>query len=316
MCASTSRWPTALPRSARSSSTRPDSSPRTAARCPASTATGGPAASCCAYMYSDDAIATFTAIKHVFDPQNLLNPGVIVDPGARRPRPARPGREAAARRPRLRLRARRRRPVDARCTAASASGKCRADTTATGGVMCPSYPGHPRREGLDTRTVPRPAGARERLAGEGLRARRRSPRRWTCACPARAARPTARPVSTWPPTSPRCSTSATGAARGRRRTTRSVGCPAGPGWPPARRGWPTACWALRAVAATSKRLGGIDRRRPLPAFATRDLPGVVRRSSRGAGTPVLLWVDTFTDALQPRGRARPRYASSRRPATR
>jgi len=31
-------------------------------------------------MYSSDAIALFAAVKHAFDPANLLNPGVIVDP--------------------------------------------------------------------------------------------------------------------------------------------------------------------------------------------------------------------------------------------
>jgi FAD/FMN-containing dehydrogenase/Fe-S oxidoreductase len=88
-------------------------------------------------MYSPSAITLFGAVKHAFDPGNLLNPGVLVDPD----------------------------PFDAdvrpagisyrkdlaftylhdngdlsqalhRCTGV---GKCRADNSAAGGVMCPSY---------------------------------------------------------------------------------------------------------------------------------------------------------------------------------
>ncbi|MEV0032818.1 FAD-linked oxidase C-terminal domain-containing protein [Nocardia sp. NPDC050793] len=89
-------------------------------------------------MYSPEALQLFAAVKHAFDPDNVLNPGIVVDP----------------------------RPIDAdlripaartlsdglafayghdggdfaqavhRCTGV---GKCRADNTATGGVMCPSY---------------------------------------------------------------------------------------------------------------------------------------------------------------------------------
>ncbi|MBT0768433.1 FAD-binding oxidoreductase [Kineosporia sp. J2-2] len=88
-------------------------------------------------MYSPGAIALFGAVKNAFDPQNLLNPGVLVDPD----------------------------PFDADVRAAGVSyrknlafiyehdggdlaqalhrctgvGKCRADNSAAGGVMCPSY---------------------------------------------------------------------------------------------------------------------------------------------------------------------------------
>src|SRR6185312_6501281 len=63
------------------------------------------------------------------------------------------------------------------------------------------------------------------------------------------------------------------------------------------------------LAGLAKRLGGIDARRPLPRFAAPTFrawfaarPGV--RVSQRAGTPVLLWVDTFTDYFTPEiGRA-------------
>jgi len=89
-------------------------------------------------MYSAEAIGLMRAVKRLFDPGNLLNPGIIVDPAPldadlRVPvaLPLRRGLGFAY-------------PHDAgdftaavhRCTGV---GKCRADTTASGGVMCPSY---------------------------------------------------------------------------------------------------------------------------------------------------------------------------------
>ncbi|MGO1385209.1 MAG: FAD-binding and (Fe-S)-binding domain-containing protein [Arachnia sp.] len=84
------------------------------------------------YMYSAEALELFGAVKNIFDPHNLLNPGVLVDPA----------------------------PVDAdvRVVAMTSSplnlthpnfvtevhkcsgvGKCIADNTDSGGVMCPSF---------------------------------------------------------------------------------------------------------------------------------------------------------------------------------
>ncbi len=89
-------------------------------------------------MYSPDAIAMFEGFKHLLDPADVLNPGVVV-----RPRPL----DADLRRPAAL-------PIAAdggfayrhdagdfttavhRCVGV---GKCRADTGATGGFMCPSY---------------------------------------------------------------------------------------------------------------------------------------------------------------------------------
>lgn len=89
-------------------------------------------------MYSPEAIGLFEGVKELLDPKDLLNPGVVV-----RPRPV----TADLRRPLAR-------PLPAkggfafphdggdlttavhRCVGV---GKCRADTTASGGFMCPSY---------------------------------------------------------------------------------------------------------------------------------------------------------------------------------
>ncbi|WP_199752883.1 FAD-binding and (Fe-S)-binding domain-containing protein [Actinoplanes sp. ATCC 53533] len=89
------------------------------------------------HMYSPDAIALFAGIKHAFDPGNLLNPGVLVDPDPIdadvRPAGHFPLKQLAMAYPH----------DDGelgqavhRCTGV---GKCRADNSAAGGVMCPSY---------------------------------------------------------------------------------------------------------------------------------------------------------------------------------
>jgi FAD/FMN-containing dehydrogenase/Fe-S oxidoreductase len=88
-------------------------------------------------MYSAEAVDLMRQAKRILDPDNLLNPGVLVDPApfdadlrlASRQRTVRPS---------LRL------THDGgsfsaavhRCTGV---GKCLADNTASGGVMCPSY---------------------------------------------------------------------------------------------------------------------------------------------------------------------------------
>ncbi|GAA4418652.1 FAD-binding and (Fe-S)-binding domain-containing protein [Georgenia halophila] len=89
-------------------------------------------------MYTPEVLDLFGRVKHLFDPDGHLNPGVLVDP-----RPV----DADLRRPHAR-------PTLARsgfafledggdfttavhrCTGV---GKCRADTSAAGGFMCPSY---------------------------------------------------------------------------------------------------------------------------------------------------------------------------------
>jgi Fe-S oxidoreductase len=89
------------------------------------------------HMYSPDAIALFGGIKHAFDPGNLLNPGVLVDPDPVDAQ-VRPAGSFPIRRLAMAY------PHDQgdlaqavhRCTGV---GKCRADNSAAGGVMCPSY---------------------------------------------------------------------------------------------------------------------------------------------------------------------------------
>jgi FAD/FMN-containing dehydrogenase/Fe-S oxidoreductase len=92
-------------------------------------------------MYPPAALDLFTQVKRLFDPQHLLNPGVIVDPDAldesvrltQLPlRQELPGKLAMAYQDESAG------FVSAvhRCTGI---GKCRADTAAAGDIMCPSY---------------------------------------------------------------------------------------------------------------------------------------------------------------------------------
>ena len=91
------------------------------------------------YMYSPAVLSLFEQVKGLLDPDDVLNPGVLV-----RPAPFDADvrvAEVGPRRDRLAL-AYRHDGGDFsaavhRCTGV---GKCRADLTATGGVMCPSYP--------------------------------------------------------------------------------------------------------------------------------------------------------------------------------
>ncbi len=94
------------------------------------------------HLYSPDALAMFAGIKHAFDPRNLLNPGVLVDPD-----PVDADVRFAGEFPIRRTLAFAYPHDDGdlaqavhRCTGV---GKCRADPRLSGaaahGVMCPSY---------------------------------------------------------------------------------------------------------------------------------------------------------------------------------
>ncbi|HVU93141.1 MAG TPA: (Fe-S)-binding protein, partial [Jatrophihabitans sp.] len=177
-------------------------------------------------------------------------------------------------------------------------GKCRADTTGSGGVMCPSY--------LATRDEKDSTRGRARVLQElangslvqGYRAPELQEALDLCLsckgcsadCPAgvdmatyksevlyqryrRRPRPASHYSLGWLPRWARL------AARAPRLANATL---RGPG-----------------LAALAKRAGGIDQRRPLPRFATRTFRDWFAGQPRTEGRPVLLWVDTFTDAFSP-----------------
>ena len=115
-------------------------------------------------MYSPTAIGLFGAVKQLFDPANLLNPGVIVDPAPLDADLRVAARAAAAARPRLRLRSRRRRllvrraPLHRRREVPGRQHRLRRRDV-------PVLPGDEGREGLHQGPRPGAAGAGQRLAG-------------------------------------------------------------------------------------------------------------------------------------------------------
>jgi FAD/FMN-containing dehydrogenase/Fe-S oxidoreductase len=249
------------------------------------------------YMYSPEAIATLAAVKAIFDPGNVFNPGVLVDPApidadlrVPQARPIRAGLGWAY-------------PHDDgdlstavhRCTGV---GKCRADTTASGGVMCPSY--------LATRDEKDSTRGRSRVLQElangtlikGFRSAEVAEALDLCLsckgcasdCPAGVDMATYKAEVLY--------------QRYRRRLRPAAHYSLGwlPRWAAlaARApGLANAALRHRALAGLARRLGGIDARRPLPQFAPRSFRDWFAGHPAGSGAPVLLWVDTFTDYFTP-----------------
>ncbi|SSC25583.1 4Fe-4S ferredoxin-type, iron-sulphur binding domain with FAD domain, partial [Klenkia terrae] len=252
-------------------------------------------------MYGPELLAAFAAVKHAFDPTGLLNPGVLVDPEPL---------DATLRLPAAHPLPSRAFPLTSdagdlsvaahRCVGV---GRCRADATATGGVMCPSFLatgdekdstrgrarvlqeaangtlvgglGSPEvLESLDLClsckgcAVDCPAGVdMATYKAEVLHARYR---RWW--------RPRSHWSLGWLPLTARL------AARAPRLVNAVLGTAAG--------------------GALARAAGGIDRDRELPRFADQTFRAWFARRAPGTGEPVLLFVDTFTDHFSPEvGRA-------------
>jgi FAD/FMN-containing dehydrogenase/Fe-S oxidoreductase len=259
-------------------------------------------------MYSAEAIGLFGAVKNLFDPSGLLNPGVIVDPA-----PLDADLRVPAAAP-LRRSLGFAYPHDGgdfstavhRCTGV---GKCRADSTASGGVMCPSYLA--TRDEKDS-TRGRARVLQELANGSLLSSGWRSPevaealdlclscKGCSSDCPAGVDMATYKAEALY--------------QRYRRRLRPASHYSLGwlPRWAAltARSPWISslANGVLSAgfTAALAKRLGGIDARRPLPEFAGESFRrwfgkrGAAAASAAADGRkPVLLWVDTFTNAFAP-----------------
>ncbi|MHB8189233.1 MAG: FAD-binding and (Fe-S)-binding domain-containing protein [Ferrimicrobium sp.] len=90
------------------------------------------------FMYTTAAIGAFEEFKGLFDPRNLLNPGVVV-----KPRPVDADLRLANQRPLIRRRGfeltQDRGDFSAAVHRCVGVGKCRADNASIGGFMCPSY---------------------------------------------------------------------------------------------------------------------------------------------------------------------------------
>jgi FAD/FMN-containing dehydrogenase/Fe-S oxidoreductase len=248
-----------------------------------------------AQMYPPAALELFSAVKGIFDPSNLLNPGVIVDPPpvdddlrmplvaastGRRLALAHDGGDLAT--------------AVHRCVGI---GRCRA-VEAGPTVMCPSYVA--TRDEKDS-TRGRARVLQEATNGQligGLRSKEvlesldlcLSCKGCSSDCPAgvdmasykaevlheryrHRLRPLAHYSLGWLPAWSRV------AARAPRLVNTAL---------------------RRGPTRLLKRLAGVDRRRALPAFAPSGLRSqLAHHDSPAAGRPVVLWVDTFTDRFSP-----------------
>jgi Fe-S oxidoreductase len=249
-------------------------------------------------MYSPQALALFSRVKAALDPDDVLNPGVLVAP---RPVDADLRLSAKLPEPRTSLRL----VEDGgslvsavhRCTGV---GRCIADNTGTGGVMCPSYVA--TREEKDS-TRGRARVLQEMVNGQVVRDGWRSPEVHEAldlclAC---------KGCSTDCPTGVDMATYKAEALhqtyRGRLRPRSHYALGQLPRWARlARPVVPVANRAMRSrlVQRLAKAAAGIDQRRGVPAFAARSFSRwAADRASAERGTAerpdVVVWADSFTE---------------------
>jgi FAD/FMN-containing dehydrogenase/Fe-S oxidoreductase len=245
-------------------------------------------------MYSPAAISLFGEVKAAFDPDNLLNPGVLVDP---RPVDAD-----------LRVAALVGRPADrfsAEVHRCSGVGKCLADTTGSLGVMCPSYQAT-RNEKDSTRG--RARVLQEMVNGDLVQLGWKSPAVHSALDLCLSCKGCARDCPTGVDMAAYKSEVLDHTYAGKLRPRSHYAL----GWLPR---WgrlitrsrllasvvnlTTATPGLRRIVRWS---AGVDQRRKLPRFADRPARERVAISSDAGGSsasakPVLVWVDSFSDCF-------------------
>ncbi|MGY1637436.1 FAD-binding and (Fe-S)-binding domain-containing protein [Geodermatophilus sp. SYSU D00742] len=255
-------------------------------------------------MYSPHVLGLFERVKALFDPGDVLNPGVLVRPARveddirvaaapRRPTTGRPPLALAYRHDGGDFSA-----AVHRCTGV---GKCRADLQATGGVMCPSWPA--TREEKDT-TRGRARVLQEMLAPGGPVRDWRSPEVHDALDLCLSCKGCSRDCPTGVDMASYKAEVLHQSYRRRLRPRSHYTL----GWLP--RWSDVAARAPRLVnAVMTSRVGGrlarwgagVDQRRSLPVFAPRTFrqSWAQRPAPAGDGRPVALWVDSFTDHFAP-----------------
>ncbi len=258
-------------------------------------------------MYSAETIALFRAVKDVFDPSNLLNPGVLVDPAPLDAdlrgsgRGWEPGLAPARQGLRLLHDDGDFGKAVHRCTGV---GKCLADSSASGGVMCPSYLA--TRDEKDS-TRGRARVLQEMVDGRLVTGGYAAPEVHEALDLCLSCKgclndcPTGIDMATYK------SEVLHQTYRGRRRPRSHYVLGRLPFW--ARLLAPLAWFAnlglrtpgLRSIA---RWIAGVDQRRSLPMFATKRFSRLSRSHQAGPQTAtnrVLLWADSFTEYFSTAG---------------
>ena len=244
-------------------------------------------------MYSPAAIALFGQVKAAFDPDNLLNPGVLVDP----------------------------RPVDAdlRATAlvgrspdrfsnevhrCSGVGKCLADSTGGLGVMCPSY--QATRDEKDS-TRGRARVLQEMVNGELVQLGWKSPAVHAALDLCLSCKGCARDCPTGIDMAAYKSEVLDHTYAGKLRPRAHYALGWLPRWGRLITRFPLLARVVNLTTATPglRRLvrwsAGVDQRRRLPRFADRPARQRVELTGPGSGpgaaAPVVVWVDSFSDCF-------------------
>ena len=258
-------------------------------------------------MYSEPAVRAFGNFKQLLDPADLLNPGVLV-----RPRPVdadlrRPGAAALPQRGGFAF------GDDSgdfttavhRCVGV---GKCRADSSASGGFMCPSYLA--TRDEKDS-TRGRARVLQEMAAGRLVTGGWRAPevREVLDLCLSCKACATDCPAGV---DMAQYKAEVTYRAYRRRLRPRShyaLGwLPRWSRWAAIAPGLVNVVLGIRPVAAAVLTAGGMDRRRAIPRFAAvpfrrsaaaRQAAAVPGTADGRGGRSVVLWADSFSDGFDP-----------------
>jgi Fe-S oxidoreductase len=242
-------------------------------------------------MYDDTALALMRRVKGILDPENLLNPGVLVDPDPFDAAIRLAGVPTERPRPFVELHRDRGDLVDAvhRCTGV---GKCLADNTGVGGVMCPSFQAT-RQEKDSTRGRAR---VLQELVTGRLEGGWESPAVADALDLCLSCKGCARDCPTGVDMATYKAEWLHRRFKGKRRPRShyTLGrLPALVAKVPPR----LANLGGRLAPGWGKRLAGVDPRRSIPRFADRPVSARARPSVPDAD--VVLWVDTFTNRFSP-----------------
>ncbi len=239
-------------------------------------------------MYSPAALDLFGQVKACFDPENLLNPGVLADP-----RPV----DADLRTDAVAGRMGRFAAEVHRCTGV---GKCLANNTPGLGVMCPSYLAT-RQEQDSTRG--RARVLQEMINGEVIQLGWRSPEVHRALDLCLSCKGCARDCPTGIDMAAYKAEVLDHTYRGRLRPRSHYALGWLPRWSRMLTRVPALARLVNLVTGTPglRRLvrwtAGVDQRRRLPRFAERPAVARVGLTAGATGQPVVVWVDSFSDGF-------------------